>query len=702
MTKNSVLTLRITGPDGSVNEARSEQESIILGSGTGAGVRLHDPQVSNLHVMLKRESDGRVMAIDLGSERGTLLGGGRRLTDPTSLQDGDVLQVGGSRVCILFGDGASHPGPEAVLEGEAGVPARDPLLGGPALELHLPEDPNAAPRVVGPRPHGGPHRRPAASASPLAGPADAPRSPWEAPPPSASVSGKAFFEPPSAATPSSAPRARAGDAAAGSAVALAEPWRAPEAPGAPEAPPLQAIATSAGHRLRVDPIRQRFQGPLPEGSAPNGRPTVLEAALIWQDTVVDVRLFDARQVLTLGESADDAFIVPLPHGRGAGPLATRNGRESHIQLPPGVQAMLRRRDGTVEPCTRSSFTLAVEERLKVELGALTLVLRHLREGTHVRAPLFPVGDYRFFKISAVTFMGAIALGVALWLTPPVPTLDLGPPLPSERHLKLMMAPAQRVELEIAGPTGSQEEGARAAEEEGQFGDEQAQQEKAVASRPGAPVVDRNAKEADRRKVMGAGLLGALGGGAASDVLGPGGLGSGVNDALGGLERSGSMGTMRGNGGLAARGGGPGGGGEGLALGGLGTQGRGPGTGGSGGLNLGGRGKASTRIIPGSTTTVGGLDRDVVAAVIKRHANEIRFCYNKELQKDPSLGGKVAVSWTIAPSGAVSDAMVSESTLGNANVENCIVSRIRRWRFPQEKNGASTQVNFPWVFKAAGE
>src|SRR5690606_9458220 len=119
MTKNSVLTLRITGPDGTVNEARSEQESIILGSGIGAGVRLLDPQVSNLHVMLMRESDGRVMAIDLGSERGTLLGGERRLTDPTSLRDGDVLQLGGSRVCIHFGEGAAA-GTAAV--GEAPAP----------------------------------------------------------------------------------------------------------------------------------------------------------------------------------------------------------------------------------------------------------------------------------------------------------------------------------------------------------------------------------------------------------------------------------------------------------------------------------------------------------------------------------------------------------------------------------------------------
>src|SRR5690606_37607740 len=116
-------------------------------------------------------------------------------------------------------------------------------------------------------------------------------------------------------------------------------------------------------------------------------------------------------------------------------------------------------------------------------------------------------------------------------------------------LAMLTQPARRVDLQVsAGPTGSEEEGERADGEEGRLGEPQAQQERAVASRPGAPVVDKDAKEADRRKVMGAGLLGALGGGAVSDVLGPGGLGSGVNDALGGLERSGALGTQRGNGG----------------------------------------------------------------------------------------------------------------------------------------------------------
>ena len=110
----------------------------------------------------------------------------------------------------------------------------------------------------------------------------------------------------------------------------------------------------------------------------------------------------------------------------------------------------------------------------------------------------------------------------------------------------------------------------------------------------------------------------------------------------------------------------------------------------------------SRVIPGKTTVVGGLDKDVIMKVIKRHQNEIKFCYEQELQKNPQLGGKVAVAWTIDPAGAVSDANVSESSIGNANVESCIVQRIRRWKFPEPAGGGVVNVTFPWIFKAAGD
>ncbi|MGA9521360.1 MAG: AgmX/PglI C-terminal domain-containing protein, partial [Myxococcaceae bacterium] len=141
---------------------------------------------------------------------------------------------------------------------------------------------------------------------------------------------------------------------------------------------------------------------------------------------------------------------------------------------------------------------------------------------------------------------------------------------------------------------------------------------------------------------------------------------------------------------------------GLGLGGLGTKGGGRGAGGYGSIDLGGRGKDVTRVIPGKTTVIGGLDKDVIAKVIRRHQNEIKYCYEQELNKDPALSGKVAVLFTIDPAGSVSDANVSETSLNNATTESCMLARIRRWRFPEPKGGGVVTVTFPWIFKPAGE
>ena len=129
--------------------------------------------------------------------------------------------------------------------------------------------------------------------------------------------------------------------------------------------------------------------------------------------------------------------------------------------------------------------------------------------------------------------------------------------------------------------------AQAKEDEGLFGKKDKPKEDKVASTEGAPVVDKDKREEDRKIAMEA--LAALGLGPesqVSDVMGPGGLGSGINNALGGLRGT-AMGDAGGAGGLGTRGTGAGGGGNGLGIGGLGS-GTGRGSGGNGNIDLGGR------------------------------------------------------------------------------------------------------------------
>ena len=106
----------------------------------------------------------------------------------------------------------------------------------------------------------------------------------------------------------------------------------------------------------------------------------------------------------------------------------------------------------------------------------------------------------------------------------------------QRVAKFLIKPEKKVEVKKLQLSGV-EEGAKAKDEEGKFGKEEAKKEEAEPSKPGTPVVDKSKKEKDRQVVGKVGLLGALKGlkGGASDVFGPGGLGTGINNALGGLK-----------------------------------------------------------------------------------------------------------------------------------------------------------------------
>jgi hypothetical protein len=46
--------------------------------------------------------------------------------------------------------------------------------------------------------------------------------------------------------------------------------------------------------------------------------------------------------------------------------------------------------------------------------------------------------------------------------------------------------------------------------------------------------------------------------------------------------------------------------------------------------------------------------------------------------------------------------VAQSTAGNAELEQCVASRVRGWQFPKPKGGGHVVVTYPFLFKQAGE
>ena len=118
--------------------------------------------------------------------------------------------------------------------------------------------------------------------------------------------------------------------------------------------------------------------------------------------------------------------------------------------------------------------------------------------------------------------------------------------------------------------------------------------------------------------------------------------------------------------------------------------------------LRGRRSKAPRVTGGRARVRGALDKGIIRRIIRRHINEVKYCYQKELQSKPDLYGRVIVQFTISPTGQVVSSVVQKSTMGNRQVETCIAMAVRRWLFPKPKGGGIVIVSYPFVLKSAGQ
>lgn len=212
-------------------------------------------------------------------------------------------------------------------------------------------------------------------------------------------------------------------------------------------------------------------------------------------------------------------------------------------------------------------------------------------------------------------------------------------------------------------------------------------------------VQMKKRELDRQIAENAGVLEALRDGSELEgIFGSSGLDSDLVDAIGGLVGA-QYGEDYGTGGLGSRGSGLGGGGTAEGLGGLGTKGRGTGASGYG-VSGGYFGSSSTEgqfVEMGDPIILGALDREAMDWVVKRHLNQVRYCYQRELNKTPDIQGKVVVKVEVAGDGTVTSAEIKSTTLKNEQVENCLLGRFMRFQFPEIKGGGIVIASYPFIF-----
>ncbi len=90
------------------------------------------------------------------------------------------------------------------------------------------------------------------------------------------------------------------------------------------------------------------------------------------------------------------------------------------------------------------------------------------------------------------------------------------------------------------------------------------------------------------------------------------------------------------------------------------------------------------------------EKSHIVAVVSAQADQYRYCYERSLQDDASLKGKVILQWKVGLTGEVVSASITSTTMNDARVEECMVAVAKKMRFDPPSAGICI-INYPFVF-----
>ena len=135
---------------------------------------------------------------------------------------------------------------------------------------------------------------------------------------------------------------------------------------------------------------------------------------------------------------------------------------------------------------------------------------------------------------------------------------------------------------------------------------------------------------------------------------------------------------------------------------FGTKGKGGGHEGYGTSKIGSGASSFSYPVKEEAVVEGGLDREAVDLVVMKNLGQIIYCYEMGLQQKVGLRGRVLVDFTINSQGRVSSCSISNSSLRSAQVENCMMNKIKNWKFPQPVGGVNVDVNYPFALQRVAQ
>ena len=743
------ITIEVYQGDTLVKTEKLTQETIKIGKISSANVNLEDESVSRLHAQVEVSPENQVTIVDLNSTKGTFVNGARLgANKPQKLTSGDEVKIGDVRLVVTF-DAPPVVAAAPVAAAPPPRPAGPPLPGmrPPGAPVAAPAAPPAPAAAAHGHGHGHGHGPAAGGLSipPAYGPkAFVPQLPpqvleqVELRDGSRAVEVAALFEDAvvevrhfddpkgGKVTPATNGMVYGGMAAlsivfilfvtnyltVAKEVAIEEKWELENAAAAPDKRAAKPHKSPGSRAHDVASGVLLFAGI-----------ASLAIGTLRRQKEIEENEF------TIGPAPGTTFKTPgedLPVERF--PLVRSTGDQYEILLTQKMSGELQVGGKSIQISellgsgqakqadVQGAFSMMIpaEGRFSLQLGD-----NFFNVNSVAKARTYPVPlniDWGTQSYTGAVF-GAVALFMALiFSVPPDPkSLSLDAFMNDQRFAKLVQKPPEEKPEEIPDWLKKKAEekddgGKKAKESEGKMGKKDTNQKNKLYNIKG-PQDNKDiklAKEAAKDAAKNAGVLGLIRSGQMGNMASIFGrdsaLGKDASDAMGGLVGTEAGDAYGGGGfGLVGAGGGGGGTGEGtIGLGNIGTVGHGAGGGGYGAKvgALKGRKAGSPEVVPGTAEVRGSLDKELIRRIIRRHINEVKFCYERELTRNAGMEGRVMVNFTIGPTGAVVASIVQSSTLGNPTVEQCIAGALRRWEFPRPQGGIVV-VTYPFVLKAAG-
>lgn len=432
---------------------------------------------------------------------------------------------------------------------------------------------------------------------------------------------------------------------------------------------------------------------------------ILRACVVQGGKVIEERRLESRESVTIGSAPKNTFVVasgeiPRSHQlfvarSGSYELVVSDDMQGRVAIDSGDAVefdQLKSRGRLVKRGEFYHMSLSESDRGKVTIGDLTVIFQFVVPPPVRVDPKLPA-SLRISLKDRIDWPYARALVLALVVEIPLLIYFQYAPQPRPKTFEEIgarwaatIAPDIKKKRKVKPPKAKNADGPK----------NQEKQKVAKKKEPQEAPEEKAKKQATRRKavrekVAGKGILAILGttgtagaGGAVADVFGSGGITGDLDSAFEGIT---GVGIARGGQTKSSRGSGSG---EAASIGGLATR-------GGGKVSSGAKKVARVSAVKTEAPEVdGSLDARQIASVVRRRIKSLQDCYERELKRDGSLTGKIEVEFTIGESGRIEEARVSNNEMGSRAVGACLVSRVRRWKFPAP-DGGSVTVNFPFIF-----